>query len=598
MVGAIGDDIGDGRLEGGAEVGDVLLREGRGALGGQAHGRLEAGEGEVGAGPVDEWTRQGEACRVAGLRRRFHRRPAGIGEAEELGGLVEGFAERIVDGGTEAAVAADVFYREELAVAAGDQQQQIGEGDAVGEAGGERMAFEVVDGDERLSGGKGDCFCRGETDQHAADETGAGGSGNRVDVGEGGARLSQRSAHHVVKHLDMGAGGNLGHDAAEGGMVVDLGKHDIGEDAAGSVVGAGDHRCGGFVAAGLDAKNDRSPTAHDFRYFCARFGGQDRPIEWTASKPPTPRMPALQSVETRTLKLGTRGSPLALAQAEMVRAALGALGRAVEVVSIRTTGDRITDRPLAEAGGKGLFTKEIDEALLDGRIDLAVHSAKDLPTALPEGIVIAACLKRADVRDAFLSPSAKHLRDLSEGATIGTASLRRAALALRLRPDLKIVPMRGNVETRLRKLAAGEADATMLALAGLMRLGLADRAAGILDAQEWLPAPGQGAIAITARAGDTAMLKVPGQIDHRATSLALATERAFLAVLDGSCRTPIGGLAEIDGDGLRFRGIIVKPDGSAAHEVERHGSIGEAEALGADAGAELARRGGADFFAG
>ena len=311
-------------------------------------------------------------------------------------------------------------------------------------------------------------------------------------------------------------------------------------------------------------------------------------------------MPDLQSAETRTATrtIGTRGSPLALWQAEAVRAALGAIGWQAGVTPIRTSGDRITDRPLAEAGGKGLFTKEIDEALLDERVALAVHSAKDLPTALPDGIVIAACLERADVRDAFLSPRAKHLRDLPEGAVIGTASLRRAALALRLRPDLRIVPMRGNVETRLRKLEAGEADATLLALSGLTRLGLADRATGVLDTDDWLPAPGQGAIAVTARADDAAVLAALGRIDHRATSLALKTERAFLGVLDGSCRTPIGGLAEIDGDRLRFRGIIVKPDGSVAHEVERFGTVGEAESLGADAGDALARLGGPDFFAG
>ncbi len=308
----------------------------------------------------------------------------------------------------------------------------------------------------------------------------------------------------------------------------------------------------------------------------------------------------MQSAETRTAssRIGTRGSPLALWQADAVRSALAGIGVAAAVAPIRTTGDRITDRPLAEAGGKGLFTKEIDEALLSGRVDLAVHSAKDLPTALPEGIVVAACLKRADVRDAFLSPQAKHIRDLPAGAVIGTASLRRAALALRLRPDLRVVPMRGNVETRLRKLAAGEADATLLALAGLTRLGLADRAAGVLDPDEWLPAPGQGTIAVTARSGDAGVLAALAKIDDRATSLALAAERAFLAVLDGSCRTPIGGLAEIDGERLRLRGIIVKPDGSEAHDVERLGPAAEAEALGADAGQELARRGGADFFAG
>ncbi len=308
----------------------------------------------------------------------------------------------------------------------------------------------------------------------------------------------------------------------------------------------------------------------------------------------------MQSADTRTatLNLGTRGSPLALKQADAVRAALAGPDVDVTVVPIRTTGDRITDRPLAEAGGKGLFTKEIDEALLGGAIDLAVHSAKDLPTALPDGIVIAACLPRADFRDAFLSPRAPALRDLPQGAAIGTSSLRRAALALRLRPDLRVVPMRGNVETRLRKLDAGEADATILALAGLTRLGLADRATSVLDAHDWLPAPGQGTIAITARANDAATLALLAGIDHGATSGALATERAFLAILDGSCRTPIGGLAEIDGDALRFRGIIVKPDGTAAHVVERRGTVADGATLGAEAGAELARKGGPDFFSG
>ena len=307
----------------------------------------------------------------------------------------------------------------------------------------------------------------------------------------------------------------------------------------------------------------------------------------------------MQSADTRTatMMLGTRGSPLALVQAEAVRQALATPQLPVSVLPIRTTGDRITDRPLAEAGGKGLFTKEIDEALLAGRIDLAVHSAKDLPTALPDGIVIAACMPRADFRDAFLSHDAATLRDLPNAAKVGTSSLRRGALALRLRPDLRIVPMRGNVETRLRKLDEGEADATILAAAGLARLGLSARAMSFLSTDDWLPAPGQGAIAITARSGDAATLEGLGRIDHRATSVALMAERAFLAVLDGSCRTPIGGLAEIDGDSLRFRGIIVKPDGSMAHTVERRGGVADAEPLGADAGAELARAGGPDFFA-
>jgi len=303
-------------------------------------------------------------------------------------------------------------------------------------------------------------------------------------------------------------------------------------------------------------------------------------------------------LQTTAIRIGTRGSPLALAQAEETRRLLAsACTPAAEIVTIRTSGDAITDRPLAEAGGKGLFTKEIDEALLSRRIDIAVHSAKDMPTQLPDGIVIAACLEREDVRDAILSPSVSSLAKLKPGAVLGTSSLRRKALALRARPDLAVVDFRGNVGTRMKKLDEGVADATLLALAGLKRLGLADRAAGILDSDGWLPAIGQGTIAIAARRDDEDTLALLADLDHHETSVALAAERAFMAVLDGSCRTPIGGLATVAGDELRFRGIIVKPDGRAAHEVERRGPIGAAAALGADAGAELAGHGGPAFFA-
>ena len=306
-------------------------------------------------------------------------------------------------------------------------------------------------------------------------------------------------------------------------------------------------------------------------------------------------------MQSETIRIGTRGSPLALAQAEETRrrlaAALGRPAGTIAILPIRTTGDRITDRPLMEAGGKGLFTKEIDEALLGGRIDIAVHSAKDLPTRLSDGIVIGACLERADVRDAFLSPSAARLEALPEGARLGTSSLRRKAMALRLRPDLQMVDMRGNVETRLKKLEGGIADATLLAAAGLVRLGLIGRATSLIEPDDWLPAVGQGAIAVTARTDDGVARAMLAAIDHRDTSVALATERAYLAVLDGSCRTPIGGLARINGASLGFKGMIVKPDGSKAHVVERIGTTGEAERLGADAGAELARKGGPGFFA-
>jgi hydroxymethylbilane synthase len=300
------------------------------------------------------------------------------------------------------------------------------------------------------------------------------------------------------------------------------------------------------------------------------------------------------------IRIGTRGSPLALAQAHMTRAALAAAHglseAALEIVVIRTSGDRIQDRPLSEAGGKGLFTKEIEEALLARAIDLAVHSAKDMPTVLPDGLMLAACLPREDVRDAFISRKADSLRALPHGAVIGTASLRRQAMVKRLRPDVSTVVLRGNVETRLRKVEAGEVDATLLALAGLKRLGLADKATALLDAEEFLPAVGQGAVTIEARIDDARTRELLAKVDHADTSVALAAERAFLAVLDGSCRTPIAGHAVLDGDAIRFRGMILRPDGSETFEARRAGRRHDAAALGADAGAELKALAPPDFF--
>jgi hydroxymethylbilane synthase len=307
------------------------------------------------------------------------------------------------------------------------------------------------------------------------------------------------------------------------------------------------------------------------------------------------------NVSTVTLRIGTRGSPLALAQTHMVRSALsvahGWAEDAVAIDVIRTSGDRIQDRPLSEVGGKGLFTKEIEDALKSGAIDLAVHSAKDMPTQLPDGLMLAACLPREDVRDVFISRKAAHLRDLPHGALVGSASLRRQAMVKRLRPDLAVVPFRGNVETRIRKLDAGEVDATLLALAGLRRLGLADKATALLDVDDFLPAVGQGAVTIEARIEDARTRGLLTKIDHADTSVALLAERAFLAVLDGSCRTPIAGHAVLDGDALRFRGLILRPDGSQVFETTRVGARGDAVALGADAGAELKGRAPPDFFA-
>jgi hydroxymethylbilane synthase len=301
-----------------------------------------------------------------------------------------------------------------------------------------------------------------------------------------------------------------------------------------------------------------------------------------------------------TLKLGTRGSPLALTQARIVRQALAAAHglplEAIEIVTIRTSGDRIQDRPLADVGGKGLFTKEIEEALLAKQIDFAVHSSKDMPTVLPAGLVLTAFMQREDPRDVFISRKAKSIADLAPGATVGTASLRRQAMVKRARADLAVVPLRGNVETRLKKLDEGVADATLLALAGLKRLGLTGAATAVLGTDEFLPAVGQGAIGIETRSADTKTRELLAAINHPDTASALACERAFLAVLDGSCRTPIAGHATVSQRKIRFRGMILKPDGSASFETMRLGDARDAERLGADAGAELKGHAGPDYF--
>ena len=301
------------------------------------------------------------------------------------------------------------------------------------------------------------------------------------------------------------------------------------------------------------------------------------------------------------LRIGTRGSPLALWQAEAVRARLaqahGLDPEAIVLRVIRTSGDRIQDRPLAEAGGKGLFTKEIEEALLSNEIDLAVHSAKDMPTFLPDGLALAACLEREDPRDVFISRKAASFATLAQGAAVGTSSPRRQALVRRIRSDLRTPSLRGNVETRLRKLDAGEADATILALAGLKRLGLEAAVTAVLDIEEFLPAVAQGAIAIEARANDERTGALLAATDHATTSRAILAERAFLAVLDGSCRTPIAGHALLSGTSLHFRGLIARPDGSESYAPTRAGAASDAVAIGADAGRELKARAGAGFFA-
>jgi hydroxymethylbilane synthase len=302
------------------------------------------------------------------------------------------------------------------------------------------------------------------------------------------------------------------------------------------------------------------------------------------------------------LRIGTRGSPMALVQAGMVRDRLAAAHPdlaapgALEIVVIRTTGDRVQDRPLHEIGGKGLFTKEIEEALIAGAIDLAVHSMKDVATWLPPGLEIGCLLTRDDPRDAFLSHKAKTLRELPQGAVLGTASPRRAAQALNLRPDLRIVTLRGNAGTRMRKLTAGECDATLLSLAGLRRIGEEAAIASILSTDEMLPAAAQGAIGIECRADDIATRRRLAPLNDADAASTIAAERALLAALDGSCRTPIAALAEIRGGMLSLRGMVISPDGKQCHRTTLQGAVGDAVALGSDAGAELRRRAGSGFF--
>lgn len=307
-------------------------------------------------------------------------------------------------------------------------------------------------------------------------------------------------------------------------------------------------------------------------------------------------------MQTKPFRIGTRGSPLALAQAHETRtrlmAAHGLPEDMFEIVVLSTKGDRITDRPLSEIGGKGLFTEEIEAQLFSGDLDFAVHSSKDMPTKLPEGLELSAFLPREDARDAFVGRTTPTLQELPHGATVGSASLRRQALIRRLRPDINVITFRGQVDTRLRKLAEGQADATLLAYAGLKRMAKESVATQILDPEVFLPAPAQGAICVEARIGDRRIGELLAAINDRTTDEAVSCERGFLAVLDGSCRTPIAGYAVSDGDRIRFRGMILTPDGSKFHEVEIEGPASSAATLGAQAGRTVKEAAGTSFFDG
>lgn len=300
------------------------------------------------------------------------------------------------------------------------------------------------------------------------------------------------------------------------------------------------------------------------------------------------------------LRIGTRGSPLALVQARLVQRLLaeahGVAPEAIEIRTITTSGDRLTEAPLSEVGGKGLFSKEIEAALEAGDVDLGVHSSKDMATRLPDGLTLDVFLKREDMRDAFISLSVKSLDELPRGAKFGTSSLRRASQVLRERPDLEIVPFRGNVDTRLRKLADGVASATLLAAAGLHRLERLDKITSYLDAERFLPAPAQGAIGLEIRADDARTAALIAPLNHPPTALAVTAERALLASLDGSCRTAIGALSRIEGETLHLRGEILSPDGQVTVAAAHAGPVVQAAAIGHELGKMIRDKAGSDFL--
>lgn len=302
----------------------------------------------------------------------------------------------------------------------------------------------------------------------------------------------------------------------------------------------------------------------------------------------------------KPLKIGTRASALALAQAHETRARLAAVhgwsDAHFEIVVMSTSGDRIQDRPLSEVGGKGLFTREIEEALLLGQIDLAVHSSKDMPTRLPEGLTISAFLPREDPRDAFIGRTVARLLDLPQGATIGSSSLRRQAQIKKLRPDLNVVMFRGNVQTRLKKVQDGLVDGTLLALAGLKRLGVEGVVTQVLEPDDFLPAPGQGAICIETRQNDAKTLALVAAINDQATAVALLCERAFLRTLDGDCRTPLAAHAKLVDGVLHLSGLVLTPDGSVSHFIADQGAPSDAELIGERAGAAIRLMAGPQFF--
>lgn len=310
----------------------------------------------------------------------------------------------------------------------------------------------------------------------------------------------------------------------------------------------------------------------------------------------------IKKKEARMIKIGTRGSPLALAQAyetrEKIAKAHTILLEDIQIIIMQTTGDRIQDRPLSEIGGKGLFTKELEEGLLSGDLDLAVHSAKDMPTILPEGLMISTYLEREDRSDALISAKGQTIEALPENAVIGSASLRRGAMVKYIRPDIQVNNLRGNVATRLKKLSDGICDATFLAMAGLKRLNIQDDRISALDPEIFLPAPGQGAICIEINSNNHKIQDILAPLDHSQTHVELLAERAFLGALDGSCRTPIAALTKIDGQNIQLKGLVMRPDGTDPIEAISIAKLEDARQLGEEMGLKIKAQMSENYWAG
>ena len=554
------------------------------------------------------------AAAVAGQREALQSRPPWQRQAEELRDLVEGLANRIVHRAAEAAIAPDALHSHALAVAAGEQEEQIRKFGATrrepGKARCERVSLEMIDGNEGATGGNRQALAEAGANEQTADQPGTcgGGHGGKIIGPQSG--VLQRRRRHRRQVGEMGAGGDLGHDAAEWRMVRELAQHALGEDGA-----VGREDCHGSLVAGCLNRENRprgcaAPVKADVQRGSLLFihvRHYQAPMRSSDILSHEPRVkPHLRALP---LRVGTRGSPLALAQTRAFQAQLSRFCPVLDSMSvfeehvITTSGDRIQDKRLAEVGGKGLFSKEIHEALQDRRIDFAVHSLKDLETDLPPGIVLACTLKREDARDVLILGQALEKPDpdapyssLPPQAVVGSASVRRQAQLLHARPDIQVRTIRGNVQTRLNRVRAGEFDGSLLALAGLRRLGLAGAAAVIIAPEIMVPAAGQGIVGVTVRADDVELRELLAAIEDPEARAVSMAERGLLAALDGSCRTPIGGYARlIDGE-LRLTGLVAREDGSFLLKSHIEGSAREAEALGRALGEELRGQSPADIF--